>query len=202
MCYSSLNQKAVPHMPESLSTPQVVRFGIFEIDLRSGELRKGGLKVRLQEKPFQILAVLLERPGELVTREELKQRLWPDGTFVDFNHGLGTAVKKLRQALGDSSDNPRFIETLPKRGFRFIGPVEGTEGTRGELSPSAAGVGEAGISAHEISLSHWRKWAGILVAGWVSLRMILRLPWFAWASMKSTLLTGTRHDPAAIRCRM
>ena len=102
----------------------MVRFGVYEVDLRAGELRKRGRKVRLQEKPFQILAALLERPGEVVTREELHRRLWPPDTFVDFDGSLNAATNKLREALGDSAENPRFVETLPRRGYRFIGPVE------------------------------------------------------------------------------
>lgn len=103
--------------------PPVIRFGVFEIHLTAGELRKNGLKVKLQEQPFQVLALLIERRGEVVTQEELRQKLWPADTFVDFEHSLGTAIKKIRQALGDSATNPRFVETLPKRGYRFITPV-------------------------------------------------------------------------------
>jgi len=99
------------------------RFGVFEANLHSGELRKHGIRIRLQEQPFQILALLLERPGELVTREELRQRLWPSDTFVDFDHGLNTAVNKLREALSDSAATPRFVETLARRGYRYIGPA-------------------------------------------------------------------------------
>src|SRR4051812_2196912 len=102
----------------------VRRFGTFEVDLRARELRKGGIRIRLQDQPFQILAMMLERPGELVTREELRQQLWPSGTFVDFEHSLNAAVKRLRAALGDDADNPRFVETLHRRGYRFVAPVE------------------------------------------------------------------------------
>jgi len=101
------------------------RFGIFELDLQAGELRKHGLRIRLQEQPFKVLAALLERPGEVVTREELRKRLWPDDTFVDFDHGLASAINRLREALGDSAENPRYVETLPRRGYRFIAPVDG-----------------------------------------------------------------------------
>jgi len=101
-----------------------VRFGIFELDLTSGELRKQGVKVKLQDQPFQVLAILTEHAGEAVTREELRQRLWPEDTFVDFEHSLATAINKIRDALGDSVQSPRYIETLPKRGYRFIAPVE------------------------------------------------------------------------------
>jgi len=103
---------------------QILSFANFAIDLRSGEIRKSGIKIKLQEKPFQILVLLLDRPGELVSREELRGKLWPEGTFVDFDHSLGTAIAKLRQALGDSAQNPRFIETVSNRGYRFLVPVE------------------------------------------------------------------------------
>ena len=110
-------------MPRSHS-PGVVRFSTYEVNLRSGELYRAGHKIGLQDQPFQVLALLLERPGEVVRREELQKKLWPADTFVDFEHSLNTAVKKLRQALRDNTRNPRFIETLPKRGYRFIGTVE------------------------------------------------------------------------------
>ncbi len=105
-------------------SPLVTRFDVFEVDLRAGELYKAGRKIKLQVLPFQALALLLERPGEVITREEFEKRLWPDDTFVDFDHSLNTAIKKLRQALGDDNKKPRFVETLPKRGYRFIGTVE------------------------------------------------------------------------------
>ena len=111
-------------MPEATPSPTLVRFGAFEVDLRSGELRKQGLKVRLQERPFQILTFLLENRGEVVTREELRKRLWPEDTFVDFDHSVNTAINKLRDALGDTAENPRFIETLPRHGYRFVAPVD------------------------------------------------------------------------------
>jgi len=101
----------------------VIHFGVFEADLRAGELRRNGSKVKLQEQPFQILAMLLERPGEIVTREELRARLWSADTFVDFDHGLNSAIRRLRDALGDSAENPSFVETLGRRGYRFIAPV-------------------------------------------------------------------------------
>ena len=101
-----------------------VRFGSFELDFRANELRKQGAKVKLQEQPFQILQVLLPRPGEIITREELQQRIWPSDTFVDFDHGLYNAIKRLREALGDSAETPRFVETLSRRGYRFVGKIE------------------------------------------------------------------------------
>ncbi len=101
-----------------------LRFGLFELDLRAGELRKHGLAVRLQEQPFQLLAMLLEHPGEVVTREELQRRLWPADTFVDFDHGLNKAISKIREALGDSAESPRFVETVARRGYRFLAEVK------------------------------------------------------------------------------
>jgi DNA-binding winged helix-turn-helix (wHTH) protein len=103
---------------------RVARFGVFELDLSAGELRKSGAKLRLQEQPFQVLALLLERAGEVVTREELRQKLWPSDTFVDFDHSLNTAINKVREALGDSASSPRYVETLARRGYRFIAPVQ------------------------------------------------------------------------------
>lgn len=105
-------------------TKRGFRFGVFEADAASGELRKAGVRLRLQEQPFQVLLVLLESAGEVVTREELRQKLWPADTFVDFDHSLNTIVNKLREVLGDSASNPRFIETLAKRGYLFLSPVE------------------------------------------------------------------------------
>jgi DNA-binding winged helix-turn-helix (wHTH) protein len=100
-----------------------VRFGAFEVDLSAGELRKHGLRLRLQEQPFLVLAALLEHPGEVVTREELVRRLWPDGTFVDFDRGLNAAVTRLRQALSDSAEAPRYVETVARRGYRLVAAV-------------------------------------------------------------------------------
>jgi TolB-like protein/DNA-binding winged helix-turn-helix (wHTH) protein/Tfp pilus assembly protein PilF len=102
---------------------RILHFGVFEVDLRACELRKHGLRLKLPEQPFQVLSVLLENPGQIVTRDELRSRLWPSDTFVDFDHGLNNAVMRLREVLGDSSDNPRFVETIPRRGYRFIAPV-------------------------------------------------------------------------------
>src|SRR5712671_2213458 len=101
-----------------------VRFDAFEVDLRAGELFKEGTKIRLQQQPFRVLALLLEHPGEVVTREDLRQAIWPAGTFVEFDVGLDAAIHKLRTALGDSAENPRLVETLPRRGYRFIAAVE------------------------------------------------------------------------------
>jgi Tol biopolymer transport system component/DNA-binding winged helix-turn-helix (wHTH) protein len=118
--------------PSATPGQRLLRFGRFEVDLATGHLRKDGGRIKLQEKPCQVLCVLLEKRGEIVSREELCQRLWPDGTLVDFEHSLNTAVKKVREALGDDADSARFVETVPKRGYRFIAPVNG-----GPISPAA-----------------------------------------------------------------
>lgn len=114
-------------MEELTAARKVLRFGLFEVDFDAQELRKSGIKIKIQDQPFQILALLLERPGQVITREEIQKRLWAGDTFVDFDLGLNSAVKKLRQALGDESDNPRFVETLYRRGYRFLAPVQGDE---------------------------------------------------------------------------
>jgi len=131
---SLLNYGVVPQ-----NRSRIARFGVFELDLSAGELRKSGVKLRLQGQPFQVLALLLERAGEVVTREELQQKLWPSDTFVDFDHSLNTAVNKVREALGDSASSPRYVETLARRGYRFIAEVHGEAHPdfRGEVTPAA-----------------------------------------------------------------
>src|SRR5271168_3035435 len=114
-----------------------VTFGLFEVDLQNGELWKAGKRIKIQSQPFKVLAALLERPAEVVSKEELQLRLWGKDTTVDFDHSLGTAVNKIREALGDSADNPRFIETLARRGYRFIAPVGSSPASRTEASGPA-----------------------------------------------------------------
>jgi TolB-like protein/DNA-binding winged helix-turn-helix (wHTH) protein len=136
--------------------PSIVRFGLFEADLAAGELRKNGLRVKVQEKPFQLLALLLEKGGEVVTRDELREKLWPAGTFVDFDHGLNTAINKLREALGDRAENPRFIETLPRRGYRFIAPLSVAarlEPTGKERRPGASFLSRGNLAAAGLMLA-------------------------------------------------
>ena len=141
-------------MGMGLSNGWRVRFGAFEADLQAGELRKSGIRVRLQDQPFRVLALLLERSGEVVSREDLRQEIWPDDTFVDFDHSLNTAINKIREALGDSATHPRFVETIPRRGYRFVFPVEGLVSTqkRSQELPSS------GSGAH--SRASWKaRWA-------------------------------------------
>ena len=126
-------------MQENQQPDGRLRFGVFEVDVRAGELRKHGLRIRLQEQPFQLLAMLLEHPGQVVTREELQKKLWPADTFVDFDHGLNKAVNKIRDALGDSAESPRFVETVARRGYRFLAEVKAAEtapGNNPDVAPT------------------------------------------------------------------
>jgi DNA-binding winged helix-turn-helix (wHTH) protein/tetratricopeptide (TPR) repeat protein len=130
-------------MPTPGQNSGTLRFDLFTLDLRAGELHKSGRKIKLQEQPFLILVMLLEQPGQVVTREELRERLWPKDTFVDFDHSLNTAIKKLRQALNDEADKPRFIETLPRRGYRFVGPAVEKLAAPAPQSSGAPGTNQA-----------------------------------------------------------
>src|SRR5215471_18413765 len=148
-----------------------IRFGAFELDLDSGELRKHRVRIKLQDQPFQILKLLLEHPGEVVTREELKRRLWATDTFVDFDRGLNKAINRLRDALGDSADQPRFIRTLPKRGYRFIGSVEGAR----PLNPTIPPVAEQprpGTSSPATGNRRPLKWWVALAAGLAAIAVV------------------------------
>jgi DNA-binding winged helix-turn-helix (wHTH) protein/Tol biopolymer transport system component len=147
---------------------RVVRFGVFEVDLEQRELRRSGLRVRLQDQPFQLLAALLERPGEIVTREELRSKLWPGDTFVDFDHSLNAAIKRLRDALGESAETPVFVETIPRRGYRFIGSVNGSSASSGI---AIVAVPERGKT---FSSRHW------IAAALLSLIVVGMLAWVAW----------------------
>ena len=122
-------------MNDSNARPRQFHFSVFEVDLRTRELRKQGLKIKLQGQPFQVLAMLLECPGEPVTREEIREKLWPGDTFIDFEKSINTSMKRLREALGDDAAAPRFIETLPRLGYRFIAPVVGADGSAHAVAP-------------------------------------------------------------------
>src|SRR5947208_12887220 len=117
---------------------RVLRFGVLQDDHHAGELFKQGIKIKLQQQPFRVLALLLEHPGEVVTREDLRQAIWPAGTFVEFDVGVDAAIHKLRTALGDSAENPRLVETLPRRGYRFIAAVDGAVAEEEQASTAAA----------------------------------------------------------------
>src|SRR5215813_7489637 len=147
-------------MPAPASSTDRVQFGVFELDLQRAELRKNGIKVKLQEQPLKILQVFLENPGQIVTREELRRRVWPANTFVEFDQGLYSAMARLRDALGDSSDSPRFIETVARRGYRFIAPVADSVTVTGR-DINLEGNGKSWVS----SSSAFRRWAVSVVAG-------------------------------------
>jgi eukaryotic-like serine/threonine-protein kinase len=149
-------------MPLPSETPRLLRFGVFEVDPRAGELRKSGLRIKLQDQPLRVLVMLLEHPGRMVTREELQRRLWEADTFVDFDHSLNSAIKKLREALGDQAENPRFIETLHRRGYRFIAPVEGQlaapeMGTSSQRDADSAGTTSTAKAGAATGIGlHWK----------------------------------------------
>jgi DNA-binding winged helix-turn-helix (wHTH) protein len=151
-------------------TPAILQFGVFEVDLHARELYKQGVRLKLQEQPFRVLTVLLQRFGEVVSREELRTQIWPEDTFVDFDANLNTSINKLREALGDSAENPRFIETLPRRGYRFITPVTAGVGTaRAPFAKASAGVPASVLKiAPPITRHRILPWiiaaAGVLVA--------------------------------------
>src|SRR3981081_745961 len=126
------------------SCPRTRRFGVLEVDLRAAELRKRGVRIKLQEQPFQILSLMLEHPGEVVTRDELRQKLWPAHTFVDFDRSLNKAMTKLRFALGDSPESPRYIETIPRHGYRFLAPVHTHDHAALKIKPAGTGLAEPG----------------------------------------------------------
>jgi TolB-like protein/DNA-binding winged helix-turn-helix (wHTH) protein/Tfp pilus assembly protein PilF len=169
-------------MSESAHAPKVVRFGVFDVDMQAGQLCKAGLRVKLQEQPFQVLAALLEHPGEVVTREELRQRLWPADTFVDFDVGLNGALKKLRFALGDAADSPTFIETIPRRGYRFIATVKPVTVDFVKRSGPAWAGGLSWPQAAKMSL--------IALAAAAAILVVWRLDWRARSSAKTNSQTN------------
>jgi len=191
------------------SSFRVIRFSTFEVNLHTGELRQRGQKVKLQEQPLQILAALLERPGELVTREELRNKLWPADTFVDFDHSLNAAIKRLRDALGESAERPIFVETVARRGYRFIGNVElpaANPSGRSDLDGMKRDA-ETGRIASKVLSSPWaRMWqvggsvlAIVLVAGMVAGWLFWRRASRSKLSQASTALQRLTTNPAENR---
>jgi TolB-like protein/DNA-binding winged helix-turn-helix (wHTH) protein len=179
--------------------PRTVRFGLFEVDLRAGELRKNGVKIKLQEQPFQVLVTLLQHAGDAVTREELHQKLWPSDTFVDFEHGLNAAVKRLRDALGESAENPIFIETLARRGYRFKVPVDHSDKAEAPAATQAATL--------LASATHALRRRYLLVLAGVAIALLAALSWagsYRWRigpsgktieSLAVLPLENLSHDP-------
>jgi DNA-binding winged helix-turn-helix (wHTH) protein len=175
-----------------------LRFENFEVDLRSGELRKAGVKLKFGGQPFQVLSILLERPGDLVTREELQERLWPD-TFVDVEHNLNTAINKIREALSDSAESPRFVETLPRRGYRFIGDLEAP------VQPTVPGVAAEPDRGPRFRQRWFRVATGFLAVSVVALPAVLAYRWHqrehsreraALTAIPLTALPGVATSPA------
>jgi DNA-binding winged helix-turn-helix (wHTH) protein len=140
------------------ATRRTLRFGPFYADLWTRELRKNGIKLKVHGMPFEVLAALLERPGDLVTREELQERLWPGGTFVDFENSLNSAVARLRDALSDSAENPRFIETLPKRGYRFMAAVEEEAPESSTVAPEPGDTASPQVEKNNQKSGRLRPW--------------------------------------------
>src|SRR6202158_5824480 len=189
---------------EHVRPMSVLQFGTYEVSLQSGEVRKAGLRIRVQQQPMKLLEILLEHPGEVVTREELRSRVWPDESFGDFDQALNIAIGKLRSALEDSAENPRFIETLPKRGYRFIADVSvlhadarpkrpessaadlpGSQGKKTEPGHTLQGAGLAAASKRRLWLTRW-------VIGALALVLSL-LIFFAWRFRSRTpALSGIR----------
>jgi len=180
-CFAWMAQPAMETEVQKEVT-RVLQFGLFEADLRAGELHRSGVRVRIQSQPFKLLSVLLETPGELVSREELQQRLWGTDTTVDFDHSLGIAVNKLREALGDSADNPRFVETLAKRGYRFIAPVKSVDPHAAPAPAREQPSAPASVIAPFVSLarsgSRWRLAAGVMlcICATMGVFLVLRTP--------------------------
>ena len=184
-------------MGPAVPSPRTIRFGVFELDLRSGELQKQGRKIRLEGQPVQVLMCLLENPGELVTREELHRKLWPADTFVNFEHGLNTAVKRLRQALSDSADNPRFVETLPRRGYRFIAPIQVVPAsgdvpiTASPPDPPPEGIDQEQVDSSDTPVvSERRRWPH----AWKTLGFVVLL--VAGISITFLIRSGSHSSPA------
>src|ERR1700760_1447882 len=181
-------------MAETARQLRLLRFGDFEADLRSGELRKAGVKLKFGGQPFQVLAILLEQPGEVVTREELQKRLWPD-TFVDVDHNLNTTINKIREVLGDSAESPRFVETLPRRGYRFIGEVKPPAPSAVVVKPDRGARSRQG----------WLKIAGVLAIVVFALGALAAYRWYrqqrprertALDAVPFTALPGEETSPA------
>src|SRR5580704_6690174 len=173
--------------------PVILQFGSYEVDVHAGELRKQGARIKLQEQPFRVLTVLLERPGDVVSREELRSQIWPADTFVDFDNSLNTSINKLCDALGDSADNPRFIETLPRRGYRFLAPVTKNDGR---------GLTSLGNQVTVVPTGTWATVPGVTSAETNVFMRFLRRPWIwvlaalAVAVMTTAFILRMRRAPA------
>ncbi|MBV9676280.1 MAG: winged helix-turn-helix domain-containing protein [Acidobacteriaceae bacterium] len=183
-------------MPEVNHPPGRIRFGAFEVDLRAGELRKHGLPIRLQAQPFRVLELLLERSGNVVTREELKRKLWPADTFGDFDHGLNKAINKIREALNDSASHPRFVETVARRGYRFIAEVTTTDGPPSSVEPVIAAIPETQDHPRELAEQSATRGKALKPMGWKVAAGLLLL---ALATLSVWQLLRTHGKSSEIR---
>src|SRR3981189_1060284 len=179
--FARLNSRGVRSMPLSYEVRSLYRFGVFELEAHTGELRRNGVKLKLQDQPYQVLLKLLEHAGQPVTREQLRSALWPADTFVDFETGLNTTIKRLRETLGDSAENPAFIETVPKRGYRFIAPV---------TAPNSESVAEK-VGPERVPLSIILKLGAVLILAVLSVGFALR-HWSTMSSVPARVLDFTQ----------
>jgi TolB-like protein/DNA-binding winged helix-turn-helix (wHTH) protein len=189
---------------EPLRPTSVVRFGTYEVSLQSGEVRKAGLRIRVQQQPLKLLEILLERPGEVVTREELRSRVWSDESFGDFDQAVNIAIGKLRSALGDSAENPRFIETLPKRGYRFIADVSVVDAEAHPRRPESAAGDLPGSQEKKTELEPKVQDAGLALAPKRRLRPAVRVIIASVLVVSSTIIFGVLfrsrgRSPSGIR---
>jgi DNA-binding winged helix-turn-helix (wHTH) protein/Flp pilus assembly protein TadD len=175
---------------KELSSSGVLRFGVFQANLGARELRKHGVRVRLPGQPFCILSMLLEKPGEIVTREDMRKRLWPTDTFVDFEHSLNSAIKKLRAALGDSPENSRYVETVPRVGYRFVAPVETVSATAPMTTNASLAADRSNVSASTMWRVHQPRWQILLGISIV----LIALPgaYFVWSGLRSRWQSQTK----------
>ena len=172
---------------------ETIRFGEFELDLRAGELRRGTARIRLQEQPFQILLMLLDEPGGVVTREEIRRRLWPNDTVVEFDHSIGTAIKKLRQALDDEAGSPRYVETLPRRGFRLMVPVVKSAAVVEDPSAPPAPAASASVPAWQnsaVAPATLRSRRGRLLLAGLAVVLVCAIGWQGWHLLKTARVPG------------
>lgn len=154
----------MPDSPSAVRPAQRYRFGVFEADAATGELRRQGIRIKLNAQPFQVLRLMLDRPGELLTREAIAREIWPDGTFVDFEHGVNSAVNRIREALGDTALNPRFVETLARRGYRFVAPVERIAFAETTSPEPAAPPSPIPLEQPSAAVESARSWFGRILA--------------------------------------
>src|SRR5262245_24139591 len=184
-------------MPEPIKTSPAFRFGAFELDDRARELHKEGVRIRLQEQPFRLLQILLQRAGDVVTRAELRQKLWPSSVYVDFDHGLNNAIARLREVLGDAAGTPCFIETLPRVGYRFICPVVAESPPAVALNAIASEISDqhAVMPNQRADVARWSRRRPAFFAGLVAVSIVLGLLGYLWLTRQSVDEARTANAP-------